>query len=235
MAIKLSKPEREEDEDITSFWLITYSDMTTLLLAFFLLMFSFTLMTGSHQEELVKALQTVAANGKVIRQEPPREDLEKAAREIAAQFKDKNTFVDTTETEVTVGLSSNVTFASGEAVLTDAGRVALEKAGAILAKLPNAVRVEGHTDDVPMESAEFPSNWHLSAARAQSVVKLLVASGVDPRRLEVVGYGDTHPRQPNTTPEGRSANRRIEIKLVRSDVRPKAPAPGPAPAPAQAP
>ncbi len=219
MAIKLSRPEHEEDEDITSFWLITYSDMTTLLLAFFLLMFSFTLLTGSHQDDLVKALNVVSANGKVVKREPPREDLEKAAREIAAQFKDKDTFVDTTETEVTVGLSSNVTFASGEAALTDAGHEALEKAGAILARLPNAIRVEGHTDDVPMKSADFASNWHLSAGRAQSVVKLLVASGVDPHRLEVVGYGDTRSRQPNTTPEGRAANRRIEIKLVRSDAR----------------
>ncbi|BDG08077.1 OmpA/MotB family protein [Anaeromyxobacter paludicola] len=225
MAIKLSRPEREEDEDITSFWLITYSDMTTLLLAFFLLMFSFTLLTGSHQEELVQALNVVSANGKVVRQEPPREDLERAAREIAAQFKDEHTFVDATETEVTVGLSSNVTFASGEAALTDAGRAALLKAGAILARLPNAVRVEGHTDDVPMKSAEFPSNWHLSAGRAQSVVQLLVEAGVDARRLEVVGYGETRPRQPNATPEGRAANRRIELKLVRSESRGKPAAP----------
>jgi len=217
VAIKLSRPEHEEDEDITSFWLITYSDMTTLLLAFFLLMFSFTLLTGSHQDDLVKALNVVSANGKVVKREPPREDLEKAAREIAAQFKDKDTFVDTTETEVTVGLSSNVTFASGEAALTDAGHEALEKAGAILARLPNAIRVEGHTDDVPMKSADFASNWHLSAGRAQSVVKLLVASGVDPHRLEVVGYGDTRSRQPNDRQEGRAANRRIEIKLVRYD------------------
>ena len=135
----LTRRKKEEDEDITSFWLITYSDMVTLLLSFFLLMYSFSVMSDDSQQQLVDELRTVSENR--IKHEKPREDLEAAAREIASKFQKDQAVVETSETEVTVGLSSDVTFASGEAVLSDAGRSALEKAGAILAKLPNAIRL----------------------------------------------------------------------------------------------
>lgn len=209
---KISRKGKEEDEDITSFWLITYSDMVTLLLSFFLLMYSFTVFSEESRQQLVDELRDVSKNK--IRVERRSEDLEKAAREIAAQFQQDQTFVENTETEVTVGLSSEVTFASGDAALSDRGREALQKVGGILAKLPNTVRIEGHTDSIPMRG-RFSSNWHLSAARAQSVVKLLISSGVDPRLMQVVGFGDVRPRAPNDTAEGRAANRRIEIKILR--------------------
>jgi chemotaxis protein MotB len=211
--ITLTRPRKEEDEDITSFWLITYSDMVTLLLSFFLLMYSFSVFNEDSRQQLVEELRTVVANRVPV--ERPREDLEKAAREIAAQFQKDQTFVENTETEVTVGLSSEVTFASGDDALSDRGREALVKAGAILAKLPNTVRIEGHTDSVPVRGGRFSSNWHLSAARAQSVLKLLIANGVDARRMQVVGFGDVRARETNDTPEGRAANRRIEIKILR--------------------
>jgi chemotaxis protein MotB len=211
----ISRRNKAEEEDITSFWLITYSDMVTLLLSFFLLMYSFSVMTEERRHELVEELRTVSANTNVVR-ERPREDLEQAAREIASQFEQDQAFVENTETEVTVGLSSEVTFASGDAALSEAGWAALVRVAAILARLPNTVRVEGHTDAVPVRGGRFSSNWHLSAARAQSVVRLLVESGVDARRLQVIGYGDVRPREPNDTPEGRGRNRRIEIKIVRA-------------------
>lgn len=211
--ITLTRPKKEEDEDITAFWLITYSDMVTLLLSFFLLMYSFSVLTEQNQQQLVEELRTVAANKVPV--ERPREELEQAAREIAAQFQKDQTFVENTETEVTVGLSSEVTFASGDDALSESGRAALVKAGAILAKLPNTVRIEGHTDAVPMRGGRFSSNWHLSAARAQTVVRLLIDSGVDARRMQVVGFGDVRARADNGTPEGRASNRRIEIKILR--------------------
>jgi chemotaxis protein MotB len=202
-----------EEEDISSFWLITYADMVTLLLSFFLLMYSFSVLSEEHQQRLVEELREVSDNR--LKMEKPREDLEQAAREIAAQFQKDETFVENTETEVTVGLSSEVTFASGDDALSPGGRSALLKAGAILAKLPNTIRIEGHTDAVPVRGGRFSSNWHLSAGRAQSVVRLLAESGVDARRMQVVGFGDVRPRATNATAEGRAANRRIEIKILK--------------------
>ncbi len=216
MSIRLSRSGQEEDEDITSFWLITYSDMTTLLLSFFLLMFSFTLMTQERRDELVGMLNEVTS-AKQVQDVKKKEELENAARDIAAQFKKDETFIESSEEEVTVGLSSSVTFDSGEAMLTEKALAPLEKVAGILVKMPNVIRVEGHTDDVPIRGGRFPSNWHLSAARAQSVVRLLMERGVDPKRLQVVGFGEVKPRQPNDTEAGRAANRRIEIKLLRQN------------------
>jgi chemotaxis protein MotB len=176
-------------------------------------MFSFTVMTEEQQQDLVGLLNKVSESKTV--DQAAKQELEKAAQDIAAQFDRKDTFVESTEEEITVGLSSAVTFASGDAALSDAALKPLERVAEILAKLPNTVRVEGHTDDVPIQSARFPSNWHLSTARAQSVVRMLIARGVEPRRLQNVGYAETRPRQPNDTPEHRGENRRIEIKIIR--------------------
>jgi chemotaxis protein MotB len=210
--VSLSR-RKVEEEDITSFWLITYSDMATLLLTFFLLMYSFSVMQERQKQDLVQQLNQVSENAGLTRKQ--KEELEQAAREIAAQFQKDETFVESTETEVTVGLSSAVTFASGDDALSPAGREALVKAAAILARLPNTIRVEGHTDDVPVRGGRLGSNWALSASRAQSVVRLFLERGVEPRRLQVIGFGEGRPRQPNVDEASRAANRRIEIKIIR--------------------
>lgn len=211
--ITLSKHGAEEDEDISSFWLITYSDMVTLLLAFFLLMYSFSVMSQDRKEVLVEALR----GKEKVEEAKTRAELEEAARRIAQQLEKAAAFVESTETEVTVGLSSAVTFGSGDAVLSSAGEEALAKAARILAGLPNVVRIEGHTDDIPVRGGRFQSNWQLSAARAQAVVRVFMREGLDPRRILVVGYADVVPRKGNDTPDGRAANRRIEIKLLKGE------------------
>lgn len=211
--ISVTKHGKEENEDDSSAWLITYSDMITLLLAFFLLMYSFSVMSQDRQDRLVEELRGVTDNKK--QEAKTKAELEETARKIAQELEKAAAFVESTETEVTVGLSSAVTFASGDAVLAPEGDAALARAARILKGLPNVVRIEGHTDNVPMRGGKFPSNWHLSAARAQSVVRLLMREGMDPRRIQVIGYADVRPRQPNDTPDGKAANRRIEIKLIK--------------------
>jgi chemotaxis protein MotB len=206
MATRVSPVHLEEDD--SSFWLITYSSMVTLLLTFFLLMYSFSVMSQERQEVLVETLRGKAES-------KTRADLEDTARKIAAQMETAATFVESTETEVTVGLSSAVSFGSGDAELSPAGEAALVKAAAILVGLPNVVRIEGHTDNVPVRGGRFQSNWQLSAARAQSVVRVLMRTGLNPRRLQVIGLADVRPRKPNDTPDGRAENRRIEIKLLK--------------------
>jgi chemotaxis protein MotB len=208
--IKITDRGHEENEDDSSAWLITYSDMITLLLAFFLLMYSFSVMSQDRKADLVEELR-----GEKVQAAKTRSELEETAREIAKQLEKAAAFVESTETEVTVGLSSAVTFGSGDDVLSEPGERALARAARVLAGLPNVVRIEGHTDDVPMRGGRFPSNWHLSAARAQTVVRVLMREGLDPRRIQVVGYADVRPRQGNDTPDGRAANRRIEIKLLK--------------------
>jgi chemotaxis protein MotB len=119
-----------------------------------------------------------------------------------------------TDLWIEVEIRSDILFPSGSAQLSpDASGVIAQLAG-VVAGLPNAVRVEGHTDNVPIKNALFYSNWELSAARAGSVVRMLAGHGVAPGRLAVVGLGQEHPAKTNDTPEGRNANRRVVIVIL---------------------
>ncbi|MCB1625228.1 MAG: flagellar motor protein MotD [Pseudomonadales bacterium] len=119
---------------------------------------------------------------------------------------------------VEVAIRTDILFASGSAELSPRAIAPLQALGATLAPLPNPVRVEGHTDDQPINTIAFPSNWELSAARAASVVRLIRSTGVAAPRLAVVGLGEFRPLKPNTTPEGRNANRRVAFVIPASDL-----------------
>ncbi|MFH1465264.1 MAG: OmpA family protein [Pseudomonadota bacterium] len=118
--------------------------------------------------------------------------------------------------KLTVNLSNAILFDSGSYVLRADGQEALKKVAGVLAKVKDRdIRVEGHTDNVPVRAgAAFADNWALSSLRASTVVALLVANGVDPGNVQAVGYGEHHPLQPNDSAEGRAANRRTEIVLA---------------------
>jgi len=115
---------------------------------------------------------------------------------------------------VQVQISADILFASGVAEPAPAALPVLQRLADALKPWPNAVRVEGHTDDVPIRSATFHSNWELSAARAGSVVRLFTERGVDPQRLAVVGYGQYRPLQSNDNAAGRNANRRVVVIIM---------------------
>jgi chemotaxis protein MotB len=110
-----------------------------------------------------------------------------------------------------VEIKTDILFASGIATVDAQAVPVIEKVAGILAPFPNAIRVEGHTDNRPISTALFPSNWELSAARAANVVQLFTRSGIDPRRMEVLGLGDNRPVADNATLDGRNANRRVVI------------------------
>ena len=115
---------------------------------------------------------------------------------------------------VEVQISADVLFASGMAEPAPAAVPVLERLAAALKPWPNAVQVEGHTDDVPVRGGAFRSNWELSGARAGSVVRLFAEHGVDPQRLAVVGYGQYRPLQSNDSAAGRNANRRVAVIIL---------------------
>ena len=115
---------------------------------------------------------------------------------------------------VEIELKDRILFPSGAAELLPGARQPLEEVRKVIARFPYPIRVEGHTDNLPMRRrGTFPSNWELSAARAASVVRLFQEEGVDPRRMAVVGYGEQHPIADNTTPQGRAKNRRVVIAI----------------------
>ncbi|MDX2425167.1 MAG: flagellar motor protein MotD [Cycloclasticus sp.] len=114
---------------------------------------------------------------------------------------------------VEVELNSNMLFGSGNATLSDEALNVLWKVVRPIRNLNNTIQVEGFTDNIPINTFEYPSNWELSAARAASVVHLFAKYGVDPERLAAVGYGEHHPVEDNETSEGRERNRRVVIVI----------------------
>ncbi|GAB3748466.1 flagellar motor protein MotD [Lysobacter olei] len=139
------------------------------------------------------------------------------------------------ETFVEVEVQSDILFQSGSAAPSAVAVTTVRELAGVLAPEPNAVRVEGYTDNLPIRNLQYPSNWELSAARAASVTHELVASGVSPHRLAVVGYGEHQPVADNATPEGRNANRRVTLVILASPQGPDTPDAAPLPTSTSAP
>ena len=118
------------------------------------------------------------------------------------------------EDRVMVNMKNKMLFASGSAHLSNLAVTALRDISRILATVPNAIQVEGNTDNRPIHTEEFPSNWELSAARAASVVHLLSRLGIDSQRLSAIGYGEHRPTASNDTDEGRAKNRRVTLVII---------------------
>jgi len=119
---------------------------------------------------------------------------------------------------IEVEMRTDILFPSGSARLADHAVDIIERLGGVLAPFPNPIRVEGHTDNKPIKTAVFYSNWELSAARAGSVVRVLSTHGVSPDRLAVIGYGEQRPLMPNDTADGRNANRRVVIVILSTEL-----------------
>jgi len=115
---------------------------------------------------------------------------------------------------INIEISASVLFAPGDARLADESSQALQAVAAVLKDDDHAIQVEGHTDNTPIATVVFPSNWELSAVRASSVVRLFVERGIGAERLTAVGYGETRPIASNGDPDGRQRNRRVEVIIL---------------------
>jgi len=115
-----------------------------------------------------------------------------------------------------IELSSNLLFASGDSLPSNPAFGLMEKVAKILAPFKNPIQVQGYTDDRPISTALYPTNWELSAARAASIVRLLIGNGIAPQRLAVVGYGAYQPVVDNTSDVNRARNRRVVLLISRN-------------------
>jgi chemotaxis protein MotB len=210
-------------------WLVSYADFITLLLAFF------TVLSASSNVDLSRAgaasASVKAALDHGIDSAGPRsvpvaapvrvvpsalDALEKRLRaDLANALLDGRVEMTRDPRGLVLSLPEQATFAVGSADVTpEAARLIAQVAGSLV-RAQNAVRVEGHTDDVPIRTPRFASNWELSTTRASAVIALLVERlGFPPARLSAAGYGEFHPRLPNTSPENRARNRRIDLVVL---------------------
>jgi chemotaxis protein MotB len=122
--------------------------------------------------------------------------------------------VDRAADRLVIRMKSAILFSEAQAALTPQAESVLAGLAPVLARAPSRLRVEGHTDDVPIHSAQYPSNWELSTARAISVIRYLEEHGIERDRLSVAGYGEFHPFVPNDSAERRALNRRVEIVVL---------------------
>ncbi|MGR3765381.1 flagellar motor protein MotS [Rossellomorea sp. NS-SX7] len=214
-------------------WMVTFSDLITLILVFFILLFSmsqidivkFRAIADSFQQKQILEFYPSVIPFETPSSEPEIEmddgaerdkDLQELLSEIQSYLRENklSEIVVATRTErgVVLVLQEQALFASGEAAILETSYPFLNKVGELLSQIPNFVKVEGHTDNRPISTYQFPSNWELSSARASAVIRYLTgAENLDPKRFIAVGYGDTRPIAPNDTAENLQKNRRVEI------------------------
>jgi chemotaxis protein MotB len=144
---------------------------------------------------------------------------EQIRRALAPLVRDGRVTINDGAFGISIEINASVLFNPGEAVAGPEAVRALRAVGQVLAEGDFPIKVEGHTDTMPISNAVFPSNWELSSARSSTVVRTFIDAGVSPGRLTAIGFADQHPVAPNATPEGRARNRRVAI-LVESMLPP---------------
>lgn len=214
--------ENEEKRKRGNIWLIVFSDMTTNLMLFFLLLFATTVLSiesGVDKEEINREIEEAFALPEEKKQS--RETQEKLDDAIAQLSEIKElSGIEVGRDEIKLRLPSSVLFDLGKAELKDGSRKIIFGLGNILADLSYQIVVEGHTCNLPIIKGKTPyrTNWELSAARALSVVDFLIEKGmVEPQRLAASGLGSFNPLLPNINEENRAQNRRIEIKIITKE------------------
>lgn len=209
-----------ESMDENPLWLIVLCDMMTNLMLFFLAMFAVTLQGDKARQEFARtfrAEKAVLAAPPVATPEPTT-DVETSLRlALEGANLSQDVAVQKTERGVRVRLKEAMLFPVAEAVLAERAGVPLAVIAEALKDVPYEVVVEGHTDDRPVLGGAYRSNWELSVARSHAVLARLASAGLAPARLVAAGYGEFQPAATNATPEGRAANRRVELLVNRPE------------------
>jgi len=235
----LRRRRREDEHENLERWLITYADLITLLLAFFIMMYVFSKQDANKYEEVIGRLKTIFTGGAgVISQgnqtsslplDLPVKAVDSADKEIQKKLEEqiknlagseamqKSISIFTDERGVVIRILDKAFFDEGKADLKERARSALDGIVPVITKIENSIRIEGHTDNVPISNDEFKSNWELSARRATEVVRYFVEKhDFPPQRISAVGYAEYKPVASNDSAESRALNRRIEIIVIKS-------------------
>jgi chemotaxis protein MotB len=175
------------------------------------------LSAAANSAVLAEADTPPSGKGETVANEPPSpldQVVERLRESLADLIHADLVKVRRSKLWVEVEIKSYLLFASGSAAVNAQAVEPLNQIGAILNDIPNRIQVEGFTDNVPINTPIYPSNWELSAARAANVVRLLMQTGVRPERMAAIGYGEYHPLYDNATEEGREHNRRVVLVIL---------------------
>ena len=242
----MARRKHEEEHDNHERWLVSYADFITLLFAFFVVMYALSTVNEGKYRILSDSTSSAFRNVQVNSSSPlpvtltppipviqkPRA-AERAQEAVKQKRRDKmrNVAQDILEVmaplieqgkvrviETSRGVTiDSILFSPGQALLQPALVKAMGAIADVLAPTDFPITIEGHTDNVPINTLQFPSNWELSAVRATTVLRLFVDSGVAPDRLTAIGFADTRPVEPNLLADGRARNRRVTILIDSAD------------------
>lgn len=220
-------------------WLLTYADLITLLMVFFVLLFAMSTVDKKKYQELAGSLSKAfnvtvlqgqqpvavtdsssAAGPSVIEQQNFQQIMKAIQQfESAHNIPSNQISVKMNGEGIGITVSGVLLFYNGTNQIKPDGVLLLRQLGPILTGISNQIRVEGHTDDIPTDSATYPTNWELSAARAVSVTRYLIEQdSLQPTRLSAVGYGQFQPIVPDDTRDHREMNRRAVIQILYGQV-----------------
>jgi len=199
--------------------MIIYTDMVSSLMIFFLMCYCLTWLTPADRAIAAASFSESFAGKKgAVKEVMGNIDRElERERQLEERIRQEFKNVVITPGKIQIILPSPVLFDSGSAVLKDSTKAPLHQIAEIIRSIPSSVIVEGHTDNVPIKSAEYDSNWELSSARSFSIIRYLSdEEHLDPALLSALGYGEFRPVAPNDTNENRAKNRRIEINILKN-------------------
>jgi chemotaxis protein MotB len=226
-------------------WMATYADTVTLLLTFFILLYSFSSVDAEKFKQIAGSLQAVLTgkpgdslldfninNDEVpieskiseeaaipVNKGKAEDDMYRKVKEFVEENNLQSVVKIVVDTQgVVIQLIDSVLFESGSADIKINSKSILDKIGSLITTFPNEINVEGHTDNVPVRNGRYESNWELSTARAGSVLRYFVdVHHMSPNRFKASGYGEYKPIVPNDTPEHKAMNRRVHILIVTNE------------------
>lgn len=214
----------DKDKEHTSIWLIIFSDITTNLMLFFLMLFAMTRMTEADRQMALAGMESTVVNQSARDQAELERQAKKQREETAIKRLEQavadgtlagKASISVTDRTIKIALNPESFFSIGSAKLNPGTLSVLESLVGLIEAFPNDIIIEGHTDNVPVRGGAYRSNWELSVARAVGVVNFFIDSHLNPKQLISAGYGEFHPAYPNDNEENRARNRRIEITIVR--------------------
>jgi chemotaxis protein MotB len=239
------------EKDSAERWLLTYADLMNLLLILFIILYAMSQLDSAKYNQLARSLSRafgdssaasyIGTTGMANSIVPLESDgfsstviptsleaqqmqaVEQKVTELVASENLKGS-VDVTMEErgIVISIRAQVLFKSGSSDIEATSVKTVESIGKVLLSIPgNQIKIEGHTDNDPITTSLFPSNWELSSVRATNVLRLLVdKAGINPKMISAVGYGEFRPKVPNTTAENKAINRRVNIVIVKSMYNP---------------
>ncbi len=236
------KKKHEEHENHER-WLVSYADFITLLFAFFVVMYAVSSVNEGKYRVLSESLVSSFSNSKpvgelsimdlpvsksrpiIVQDQNPGKKTNsrtflKVANAITTSSMPQGVTVTSTDRGLNIRIKDDALFQSGSAEINPSIQEFLDLVAGLVGDLPNFIAVEGHTDDQPIRTTQYPSNWDLSTGRANTLVRYFTEKHhLRPERFSSTGYAGTRPIQSNATPVGKSSNRRVELIVLR-DIRP---------------